>query len=228
MGLRDFLKFGAKTLGNNAGSMVVGKSIKSAATAEAATVGARVGGGLGKFMDETAAKFKEASMGGRLGTGTAADKATGKWSRDTLRERIGAVDGWKNQTKSIFGTIAKDFQMGSMGKHLMGAGIGAAGGAVMGMAGNMINPNIAETDPHFIRNAMLTGATIGALGAAGGAARSLTRNAKFNENIKPWMLKGANMVSKVADSRVTTMALGAAAYAGQTDTHFTRTINPNI
>jgi hypothetical protein len=140
-----------------------------------------------------------------------------------------AVSGIVNQARSIFNTVAKGFNAEKAfnigGRAAIGMGMGMGAGLLLGGIGNLINPDIVSTDEHKVRNAMLIGATAGALGMASGAAGTITKSLNKNILSKPWLQTGAKLTQKIANSKATVGALGVAAIAAGTDTHFCRSIN---
>lgn len=139
------------------------------------------------------------------------------------------VKGIKNQAKSIFNSTTKNFNYEQAFNIGGRAAIGMAGGMgvgfMFGMAGNIINPDIVSTDNHKVKNAMLIGATAGALGIASGASSSIIKSINKNITNKPWLIEGAKMTQKIANNKATAGALGVAAIAAGADTHFCRSIS---
>lgn len=138
--------------------------------------------------------------------------------------RTGALNKTQSIGRSVFnGANAGDFKYG-MSRAGIGMGVGAAAGLVYGTAGNILSGGeLAQTDPNMVKNAMATGAFLGAFGAARSGLGSMVRSQ--NHNITPFMKNMAAKTVGVMDRKSTAMALAVAGMAATSESHLTRSIS---
>lgn len=140
----------------------------------------------------------------------------------------GPKQGLWNKTKSIGQSVfngmhSNEFEstVRRTGAYALG---GAAGGLAYGMAGNVLSGGqLANTDPHMVRNAMFTGAMAGAFGMAKSGLGSMVRSQ--NHNITPFMKSFATKTMKAMDHPATSGAFFIAGFGGMSDSHLTRSIS---
>ena len=140
----------------------------------------------------------------------------------------GPKQGLWNKTKSIGQSVfngmhSNEFEstVRRTGAYALG---GAVGGLAYGMAGNVLSGGqLANTDPHMVRNAMFTGAMAGAFGMAKSGLGSMVRSQ--NHNITPFMKSFATKTMKAMDHPATSGAFFIAGFGGMSDSHLTRNIS---
>jgi len=135
--------------------------------------------------------------------------------------RVGVIGNLKGAWGGVLNWMDDGFKGGAKGimPSLIGAGIGTA----YGFVGNVFAPdNIQVQNP--MKSALMGAAAGFGLGALGGAAGGVKAVNKFKQG---FMYHAANKTQKWANSKVTSLAIGTAAYAGSKDTSFTSPLNRN-
>jgi hypothetical protein len=142
-----------------------------------------------------------------------------------VRPFSGKVGDWFNGNFGGMKGIGGDLRdnVGFTKRHLWSGGIGAATGAVLGGAGNLVAPEVGTTDSNIWRNA-IKGAAIGAgMGLLHGTARNITNSTSTSMN--PWLLKGAHMTNNAMKSIPFMGAIATAGFMGSYEGHLTQANN---